>query len=61
MSANDYVKFVTQQVVRYMDQPKEVRTETKKLKKLEKEPFLTKWFGMLPLSVMMMVKNKKEK
>ncbi|WP_442594876.1 YqzE family protein [Neobacillus sp. D3-1R] len=48
MKTNDYVKYLTQTVVKYIDQPKEDRKRVKLAKKEEKEPFLVKWFGILP-------------
>ncbi|MBO9129672.1 YqzE family protein [Bacillus sp. 165] len=51
MSTNDYVKFVTQQFVTYMDSPKADRQQKRAQKRMEKEPFLVRWFGVLPLSV----------
>ncbi|KOO43941.1 YqzE family protein [Priestia koreensis] len=51
-STNDYVKFVTQQLVRYMDQPKEERVQ-KRIEKKEaqqqmQDPLANRWFGVLP-------------
>ncbi|MCP8967094.1 YqzE family protein [Ectobacillus ponti] len=61
MSTNDYVKFVTQQVVSYMNSPKEARQEKKQLKRFERPPFLTRWFGVLPLSVALLYKAVKHR
>ena len=44
MSTNDYVRFVTQQFVSYMDAPKEDRKQKKEQRRAEKEPFMNKWF-----------------
>ncbi len=51
MSTNDYVKYVTQQVVTYMDSPKQDRLQKKMQRRNEKEPFLQKWFGVVPVSI----------
>lgn len=59
MSANDYVKFVTEQIVKYIDTPKEVRVQRKAERKNAKTPFLTKWFGILPMSLSMLMKKKR--
>ncbi len=64
MSTNDYVRFVTQQFVSYMDAPKEDRKQKKEQRRAEKEPFMNKWFGVMPLSAALFyrnVKNKKKK
>lgn len=55
MSLNDLVKFLTQQFVRYVDQPKEDR---KKKKKEEKAPLSVKWFGLVPMAISMFIKRK---
>jgi hypothetical protein len=51
MSTNDYVKFVTQQFVAYMDRPKSDRQQKREQRKREREPFLVRWFGILPLCI----------
>lgn len=48
MKTNDYLKFLTQTFVSYIDQPKEVKEKARQERKEEKEPFLYKWFGILP-------------
>lgn len=61
MSTNDYVRFVTQQFVSYMDAPKEDRKQQKQQRRAEKEPFLNKWFGVMPLSAALFYRNVKNK
>nr|WP_029191111.1 YqzE family protein [Ornithinibacillus scapharcae] len=53
MKGNDYVKFMTQQVVSYIDLPKEERKQRKLNQKAEKQyPVLgNKWFGVLPYAI----------
>jgi len=58
MSTNDYVKFMTQQIVSYMDKPKEVRKQTKEQRKTERGSISSHWFGILPLSVSLMLKKR---
>lgn len=53
---NDLIRYMTEQVVDYMGKPKEERKSTRK----RKEPWQTKWFGMLPLGVSMWAKDKKK-
>ncbi|MDF2945720.1 MAG: hypothetical protein K0S51_399 [Bacillales bacterium] len=61
MKTNDYIKYVTQEFVKYMNQPDEVKKKIKEEKKQNQEPFLTKWFGVLPISVsIMMSKDAKD-
>ncbi len=59
MSSNDLVKYMTQQVVSYIDQPKEERQQQRAVKKAKKQPFLFRWFGIIPMSVTMFMKKKK--
>ena len=61
MSTNDYVRFVTQQFVSYMDAPKEDRKQKKEQRRAEKEPFMNKWFGVMPLSAALFYRNVKVK
>jgi protein-arginine kinase len=54
MSAvNDYVKYITQTIVKYIDQPKEERKKLKQERKETKEDFAYRWFGILPYLIMM--------
>ncbi|MTH52396.1 YqzE family protein [Bacillus mangrovi] len=61
MSSNDYVKYLTQQVVKYMDTPKEEREQQKELKKSAKTPFWSRWFGVLPVSMLLLMRKKRKK
>lgn len=47
MKTNDYVKFLTQTVIKHMEQPKE-RKNFKEDRKKGKEEWLKDWFGILP-------------
>ncbi|MBA2873455.1 YqzE family protein [Thermaerobacillus caldiproteolyticus] len=58
MSTNDYVKFVTQQFVTYMDQPKEERKKKRVQRKQEKPALLYRWFGMIPFSLRLLFRRK---
>jgi hypothetical protein len=60
MKTNDYIKYMTQEFVKYIDQPVDIRRKIKEEKKLNKEPFLSKWFGVLPLSVSMIMTKDTE-
>ncbi|ANB61715.1 yqzE-like family protein [Anoxybacillus amylolyticus] len=55
---NDYMKFMTQQFVRYMDQPKEERKRMREQRKQEKPPLLSHWFGMIPFALQMFFRRK---
>jgi hypothetical protein len=61
MNTNDYVKYLTQTFVQYMDQPKEERKKVKEERKENKQPFMLRWFGILPYALMYSVKKRKPK
>lgn len=58
MNTNDYVKYITQTVVKYIDQPKDERKKIREEKKNEKESFLFRWFGIIPYAILQMKKRK---
>ncbi|WP_312500463.1 YqzE family protein [Bacillus luti] len=45
----------------YMDAPKEDRKQKKEQRRAEKEPFMNKWFGVMPLSAALFYRNVKNK
>lgn len=51
----DLVRYLTLRLVRYMDNPQKER-EKKVIKK--KENWSVKWFGVVPMSIKMIVSNK---
>lgn len=56
MSSNDYVKFLTQQLVTYMNKPKEDRKKEKT--KNEQSAYSSNWFGLFPFTIKLLFKNK---
>ncbi|UQZ76874.1 YqzE family protein [Niallia circulans] len=58
MNTNDYVKYLTQTFVQYMDQPKEERKKLKAERKGLKEPFMLRWFGILPYLILFSFKRR---
>jgi hypothetical protein len=61
MKTNDYVKYLTQTVVKYIDQPKEERRKIKQAKKEAEATFLFRWFGILPFMLISGIKKKKKR
>lgn len=59
MKSNDYVKYITETVVKYIDQPKEERKRHRLEKKDLKEPFLYRWFGLIPFILYQNIKKRK--
>lgn len=59
MSGNDYVKFMTQEIVRYMDTPQEERKKQKETKKASKSDLSSRWFGVLPFAFRLLLKKRR--
>ncbi|MUV39653.1 uncharacterized protein JNUCC1_03537 [Lentibacillus sp. JNUCC-1] len=51
MSINDYVKFLTETLTSYIDQPKEDRKQHKKDKAEPRSALSDRWFGVLPFAM----------
>lgn len=60
MKTNDYVKYVTQQFVSYVDTPKEKRKAEREERKANKLPFAYRWFGLIPFALGQLFKLKKK-
>lgn len=59
MKTNDYVKYITQTVVQYIDQPKDERIKMRQDKKERKASFMYRWFGIIPYVLMLKIREKK--
>ncbi|CRF29081.1 Uncharacterised protein [Mycobacterium tuberculosis] len=53
VKSDELVKYVTQQVVKYIGTPKEVRKQVRADRKAGREPWQYRWFGMLPFALRM--------
>ncbi|MDT8863033.1 YqzE family protein [Alkalihalobacillus sp. MEB130] len=60
-SLNDYVKFLTQQAVMRMDQPKEERRTKKMERRADRPPFSSHAFGIIPLGISLFWKKRSTK
>ncbi|MFD1736522.1 YqzE family protein [Bacillus salitolerans] len=60
MSFNDLLKFVTQQLVTYLDSPKDQRKQVKRARKSSKTPLVSRWFGVVPFGFMMFFKKREK-
>lgn len=49
--SEDLIKYMTVQVVQYMETSQEDRQQNRAKAKAAKEPWLTKWFGIAPFGV----------
>ena len=54
MSGNDYLKFMTEQVISYMELPSEEKRKRKEAQKRDASLYANKWFGMLPFTLKIM-------
>ncbi|GAB2573509.1 YqzE family protein [Gracilibacillus alcaliphilus] len=61
MPNNEYIKYMTQRVVKYIDTPKDQRKQLKQEKKQVEVPYSNKWFGILPFAFRLMVIERKRK
>ncbi|WP_170007640.1 YqzE family protein [Bacillus fonticola] len=59
MSFHDYVRFMTETFVKHFEKPKNERKAIRIERKTERQPFLTKWFGILPFAVTHWMKRKR--
>ena len=61
MKTNDYVKYMTQTIIKYIDQPKEERKKQKQERKLSKASFWYRWFGILPYLLLLEINRRKNR
>jgi hypothetical protein len=61
MKTNDYVKYMTQTIVKYADQPKAERKRLRMERKEQKAAFWYRWFGILPYILYIEVKKRRRK
>ncbi|WP_078597096.1 YqzE family protein [Evansella clarkii] len=59
MKTNDYIKYMTQQIVSYADLPKEERLAKREEKRSARQPGIYHWFGLLPYAIMQPLKSIK--
>ncbi|MDP4085240.1 MAG: YqzE family protein [Bacillota bacterium] len=61
MKTNDYVKYITQTFVQYIDQPRDERKRLRHERKQSKASFWYRWFGILPWVLYSEVNKRKNK
>lgn len=57
MSGNDYIKYVTEQVVSYLDLPAEEKKKRKMEQKQTSPSFSNRWLGVIPFIFKIMRKK----
>lgn len=60
VKTNDYVKYMTQTIVKYADQPKEERKRLRLERKQARASFWYRWFGILPYILYTEVKKRRK-
>lgn len=60
LSNNDYVKYMTQRIVKYMDTPKDQRKKQKEERKQQDIAYSNKWFGVLPFAFRLLIQKRKD-
>lgn len=58
---SELVKYMTEQLVAYMETPAETRKQSRTSAKAAREPWLTRWFGWGPLSLMLWWRGKTDR
>lgn len=58
MNTNDYIKFLTQEFVTYVDQPKNSRKRHRMDRHNRKRNYSSQLFGLVPIALMMFFRRK---
>lgn len=59
MSGNDYVKYITEQLITYLNKTPEEKRQTKiQNKKKAKVNFTNQWLGIFPMAIRLLVKKE---
>ncbi|MDQ0256281.1 hypothetical protein J2S74_003699 [Evansella vedderi] len=59
MKSNDYIKYMTQQFVSYVDQPKEERIAKREERKNSRPPRTHQLFGLVPFAISQSIRRWK--
>lgn len=59
MKTNDYVKYLTETVVKYIEQPKDIRQKGRRERLDARPSMLYRWFGPAPYLIKDMLKKKR--
>ncbi|MHA6250985.1 YqzE family protein [Oceanobacillus sp. CAU 1775] len=57
MSTNNYLRYLTEELTKYYNQPKEERKMKRKEKGSESKSFYNTWFGIIPFSFRILIKK----
>ncbi|HZG55545.1 YqzE family protein [Paenibacillus sp.] len=56
----EIVKYVTQRVVQYIETPSDRRKAERERRKQSSEPWTVRWFGLIPMSLSMLLPRRKK-
>lgn len=59
MKSNDYIRFLTEEMMKYMNLSAEEKEERKQKKKTAQQLYSNKWLGVIPFSIQSWYQNKK--
>ncbi|OZU89974.1 YqzE family protein [Virgibacillus indicus] len=59
MSGNDYIKFMTEQVVTYIDLPSNERKKRREQQKENQQAYTNRWLGVLPFATKIFIRKLK--
>lgn len=57
MSGNDYIKYITGQIIAYLDLPTDERKKRRKKHKKSQDAISNHWLGMVPFAMKMLWKK----
>jgi len=60
ITGQEYVQYLTEQFVEYMEKPSEQKIEAKKIAKAQKEQWLVRWFGACGASLQLWLNKRRE-
>ncbi|MFC5650450.1 YqzE family protein [Paenibacillus solisilvae] len=58
---DEYIKYMTEKLVAYMETPQEVRKGKRETAKAQREPWLTRWFGVGAFGLVLWWRGKSER
>lgn len=61
MSSQDYIKYLVQQAVQYMDTPKDQRRERRRERRDNRLSWSQQWFGMVPFGIKMFAMDQRSR
>lgn len=59
MKTNDYLKYITQTVVQYIDQPQNERKKIRQEKKEQRASFMYRMFGIIPYIFLLQLQERR--